>query len=49
MSWDQLIRAASSSVTAWVALLAYGLLLALACVIGRQALYPRAKTAAPEA
>ena len=49
MSWDQLIRAASSSVTAWVALLAYGLLLALACVIGRQALYPRAKIAAPQA
>ncbi|MBB1597312.1 hypothetical protein [Achromobacter sp. UMC46] len=47
MTWDQFMRAASSYMTGIVVLLAYGLLLALACVIGRRALYPRAMAAQP--
>lgn len=45
MSWSQLARAAESYAAAVVALLAYGVLLALGCLIGRRALYPAGKRA----
>ncbi|MBD9431396.1 hypothetical protein IB257_15775 [Achromobacter sp. ACM03] len=47
MTWGQLMRAAESHAAAGLTLLAYGALLALGCLIGRLALYPRAKTATP--
>ena len=47
MTWSQLIRASESHAAAAMTLLAYGALLALGCVIGRLALYPHAKAAAP--
>ncbi|NMK47733.1 hypothetical protein [Achromobacter sp. Bel] len=48
MTWDQFMRAASSYMTGIVVLLAYGMLLALACLIGRKALYPRATAVSPQ-
>lgn len=47
MTWGQLIRASESQATAVLALLGYGALLALGCVIGSLALYRGAKAATP--
>lgn len=43
MSWGQLMRASESHVTTAALLLIYGALLVLACVVGKQVLYPTAK------
>ncbi|MGE8641425.1 MAG: hypothetical protein ACN6PR_22390 [Achromobacter sp.] len=44
MTWDQLIRAALSPMSPVVALVAYAVLLALGCLVGRLLFYPRATT-----
>lgn len=47
MTWSQWMRVAESYAAGAATLLAYAALLALGCLIGRLALYPRAKAAAP--
>jgi len=49
MTWHQLMRAAQSYMTGGVALLAYGALLALACVLGKRALYRQGRGQASQA
>lgn len=48
MTWSQWMRITESQVAAAVTLLAYAVLLAVGCVIGRLALYPRTRAATSE-